>query len=65
MCGFVTTYLARRSITVLTKKNLAMIFTRIEVENMPNVLKLQIFAKFDGAYQTLRGTKYFTDVRVC
>ena len=39
-----------------------MIFTRIQVENMSYVLKLQIFAEFGGAYQTLRGTKYVTDV---
>jgi len=65
MCSFVTTYLAKHSITVLTKNYLAMIFTRIKVENASNVLKLQILSNFGGAYHTLKGTKYVTDIRVC
>ena len=65
MCSFVTIYLARHSITVLAKKYLAIIFARIQVESMSNVLKLQILFNFAGAYHTLRGTKYVTDVRVC
>jgi len=38
---------------------------RIQVEDMSNVLKLKILSNFGGAYHTLRGTKYVTDIRVC
>jgi hypothetical protein len=65
MCSFVATYLARHSVTVLTKKYLAVIFTRIKDENTSNVLKLRILSNFGGAYHTLRGTKYVTGIRVC